>query len=167
MAVCIANCKYTKFPRHATKKSAAPHTHAHASTQRCAAAATPWRRHQVRPKAVCSSIILRLFFDCSPILNRRTIEEQSENNRRTDGVDTVPARAAGSLGTGPGEAAGMDISPCNTAHCTGWTVFVRQISGRVDFFSYLCSRVMTEYNPYMALRKLFLNIKKRDVYDCR
>jgi hypothetical protein len=32
------------------------------------------------------------------------------------------------------------------------------------FFVYICSRDMTEYNPHMTLHKLFLNIKKRDVY---
>ena len=40
-----------------------------------------------RGRNACSPIDVRLFFDCSPILNRRTIEEQSENNRRTDGPD--------------------------------------------------------------------------------
>ena len=29
---------------------------------------------------------------------------------------------------------------------------------------YLCTHVMTAYNPHMTLHKLFLNIKKRDVY---
>ena len=33
-----------------------------------------------------------------------------------------------------------------------------------DFILYLCSRDMTEYNPHMTIHKLFLNIKKRDVY---
>ncbi len=32
------------------------------------------------------------------------------------------------------------------------------------FFLYLCSRSMTMYNPHMTLHKLFLNIKKRDIY---
>ena len=31
---------------------------------------------------------------------------------------------------------------------------------------YLCSRNMTRYNPNMTLHKLFLNIKKRDVFAC-
>ena len=29
---------------------------------------------------------------------------------------------------------------------------------------YLCTLDMTKYNPNMTLHKLFLNIKKRDVY---
>ena len=44
------------------------------------------RGGQGRLCAACSSIDVRLMSDCSPIQNRRTIEEQSENNRRTDGV---------------------------------------------------------------------------------
>ena len=35
----------------------------------------------------------------------------------------------------------------------------------LQFFSYLCSHVMTAFNPNMTIHKLFLNIKKRDVYD--
>lgn len=31
-------------------------------------------------------------------------------------------------------------------------------------YSYLCILDMTKYNPNMTLHKLFLNIKKRDVY---
>ena len=31
-------------------------------------------------------------------------------------------------------------------------------------YSYLCALDMTKYNPNMTLHKLFLNIKKRDVY---
>lgn len=34
----------------------------------------------------------------------------------------------------------------------------------MQFFLYICSRDMTAYNPHMTLHKLFLNIKKRDVY---
>ena len=30
--------------------------------------------------------------------------------------------------------------------------------------SYICTLDMTKYNPNMTLHKLFLNIKKRDVY---
>lgn len=33
-----------------------------------------------------------------------------------------------------------------------------------EFFLYLCRYDMTVYNPHMTLHKLFLNIKKRDVY---
>lgn len=39
-------------------------------------------------------------------------------------------------------------------------VFFGQIKKKV----YFCSRYMTAYNPHMTLHKLFLNIKKRDVY---
>ncbi|MBR1784032.1 MAG: hypothetical protein IJ760_01150 [Bacteroidales bacterium] len=46
--------------------------------------------HRLHPGDVSRPSVLRLFFDCSPIQNRRTIEEQSENNRRTDGVDMEP-----------------------------------------------------------------------------
>ena len=31
-------------------------------------------------------------------------------------------------------------------------------------YLYLCALDMTKYNPNMTLHKLFLNIKKRDVY---
>lgn len=37
----------------------------------------------------------------------------------------------------------------------------------VIFFSYLCSRDMNGSNPYSAPCNLFLNIKKRDVYNYR
>ncbi|MBR1784146.1 MAG: hypothetical protein IJ760_01745 [Bacteroidales bacterium] len=46
--------------------------------------------HQGNVNTVCSSIVLRLFFDCSSIYNRRTIEEQSHINRRT-GVANIDA----------------------------------------------------------------------------
>ena len=37
---------------------------------------------------------------------------------------------------------------------------------RIKIFLYLCSRSMTMYNPHMTLHKLFLNVKKRDIYFC-
>ena len=35
---------------------------------------------------------------------------------------------------------------------------------RIIIFLYLCTHIMTPFNPNMTLHKLFLNIKKRDVY---
>ncbi len=34
----------------------------------------------------------------------------------------------------------------------------------IVFYLYFCSENMTEYNPHMTIHKLFLNIKKRDIY---
>ena len=58
---------------------------------------------------------------------------------------------------------------CRKAGCGG-VVFVGSVrwdltlfSSRINIFLYLCSHVMTAFNPYMTLHKLFLNIKKRDI----